>query len=226
MPLGSAPRGISAFRIGRETMAMTEERIRPGSRWVLRNGVHSGTVIEVQGQTFAGSVQYRVVEGGRNTGSSAEDDEGRVHTVRRDEFLTRHEPEQRKNGHGTQPAFRQRNVPRPKADELRAEELDVPKGPNASFMTITPMLAQEWLDRGGANRHRNDKRVGVLAAAIRRGDWRLTGDTIKLDEDGLIRDGQHRLAAIVDAGIDVQTLVVFGVAEDAFDVMDTGRPRS
>jgi hypothetical protein len=61
---------------------------------------------------------------------------------------------------------------------------------------------------------------------MRRGEWRETGEAIKFDENGQLRDGQHRLAAIVRSGITLKMTVVRGVIEEAFDVMDSGRSRS
>lgn len=40
-------------------------------------------------------------------------------------------------------------------------------------MTITPELAQEWLDRGGTNRKITRRRIEAMTAAIQRGEWRL-----------------------------------------------------
>src|SRR5438477_9918944 len=93
-------------------------------------------------------------------------------------------------------------------------------------MTITPELAQEWLDRGGTNRKVTRRRIEAMAAAIQRREWQLTGEAIKLDSEGRVRDGQNRLHAIVQAGIPVRSVVARGVSEDAFDVMDTGRSRN
>src|SRR5881275_2926526 len=102
------------------------------------------------------------------------------------------------------------------------------RGPDLGLeiMTISPELAQEWLDRGGTNRKITRRRIDAMTAAILRGEWRLTGEAIKLDDDGRVRDGQNRLHAIVEAGIPVRSVVARGVSEDAFDVMDTGRSRN
>jgi hypothetical protein len=62
--------------------------------------------------------------------------------------------------------------------------------------------------------------------AIERGDWQLTGEAIKLDDQGRVRDGQNRLRAIVQAGIPVRSVVAHGVSEDTVDVMNTGRSRN
>jgi hypothetical protein len=75
---------------------------------------------------------------------------------------------------------------------------------------ITPELAQEWLDRGGTNRKITRRRIDAMAAAIQRGEWRLTGEAIKLDHEGRVRDGQNRLHAIAQAGIPVRSAVARG----------------
>lgn len=99
-------------------------------------------------------------------------------------------------------------------------------GLNIEITTVTPALAHHWLSRGGKNRFLNMKRVDKLAAAMHRGEWRLTGEAIKLDDEGRVRDGQYRLTAVVKSGVTIQTVVVRGVTEDAFDVMDSGRART
>jgi hypothetical protein len=91
---------------------------------------------------------------------------------------------------------------------------------------VTPERAQAWLDRGGANRKINKRSVRRLVRAIEVGEWELTGETIKLDKDGRVRDGQHRLTAIIETGKPQQCIVVRGIAESAFDKIDTGKSRS
>src|SRR5260370_421024 len=97
------------------------------------------------------------------------------------------------------------------------------RGPDLdlAIVTITPELAQEWLDRGGNNRKVTRRRIEAMTAAIQRGEWQLTGEAIKLDDEGRVRDGQNRLHAIGEAGIPVLSLVAPGVTRHAFDVMDT-----
>jgi len=57
--------------------------------------------------------------------------------------------------------------------------------------------------------------------------WRFNGDTIKLDFDGNLQDGQHRLLAITKAGRTCLVVVVSGVERSAFGTIDTMRlPRS
>jgi hypothetical protein len=56
-------------------------------------------------------------------------------------------------------------------------------------------------------------------------EWRLTGDTIKFSDRGIMRDGQNRLEACVASNAAFQTHVVFGVPDEFFAVMDQGRNR-
>lgn len=104
--------------------------------------------------------------------------------------------------------------------------LEVKANANQSVEMVTPTLAAAWLNRGGKNRLLNPRRVEAMAQAMRRGEWKLTYEAIKLDEEGQVRDGQHRLHAIVKSGTPVLTAVVRGVGEDAFDVMGSGTRRS
>lgn len=54
----------------------------------------------------------------------------------------------------------------------------------------------------------------------------MTHQGIAFDKNGILRDGQHRLTAIVDEGRDAKMVVTFGIAPEAFSVMDTGSRRT
>ncbi|MFP8884155.1 MULTISPECIES: hypothetical protein [Streptomyces] len=93
-------------------------------------------------------------------------------------------------------------------------------------LDVSPQLATEWLTRNTNNRPLSKSTVQQLAGRIQRGEWQLTHQGIAFDEDGTLIDGQHRLAAIVKAGITVPMTVARGVPRTAFTVMDTGRKRT
>lgn len=100
-----------------------------------------------------------------------------------------------------------------------------------SVQTITPEDAKVLLQTNVNNRNLSRRRVEMYANDIKRGMWKLTGDSIKLAKNpktGEVRliDGQHRLHAIVVAGIPVQTVVATGLEEDAFSVIDRGKTRT
>ena len=100
-----------------------------------------------------------------------------------------------------------------------------------TIQVITPEDAAMLLQTNVNNRKLSRRRVEMYANDIKRGMWKLTGDTIKLAKNpktGEVRliDGQHRLHAIVSAGMPMQTVVATGLNEDAFSVIDRGKTRT
>ena len=93
--------------------------------------------------------------------------------------------------------------------------------------TVTPEQAQLWLDNCNLrNRNLSQFAVNKYARDIENGNWKLVGDPIRFDWDGILRDGQHRLAAIVKVGQPVQIAVLRGMDPDDFVVIDTGKKRT
>lgn len=91
---------------------------------------------------------------------------------------------------------------------------------------ITPELAATWLARAHPNRRLNARRILALVDALTSREWRENGETIKFDEDGLLIDGQHRLQAIIQSGVNMKTYVMRDVPRGAFDTLDIGKPRT
>lgn len=96
---------------------------------------------------------------------------------------------------------------------------------NIKIETITPDSASEILGRNDRNRAHSAHQVKMLANEIKNGRWRLNGDTIKIGSTGQLIDGQHRLMAVIDSGIAIQSLIVRGVEDDAFQTIDLGKKR-
>lgn len=92
--------------------------------------------------------------------------------------------------------------------------------------TITPDVARQMLERNRRNRPISASNLSRLTNEIRSGMWRLNGETIIIDSDGGIHDGQHRLLAVVASGITIQSWVIEGVDPDSFSTVDSGKPRS
>jgi hypothetical protein len=90
---------------------------------------------------------------------------------------------------------------------------------------ITPDIAKMYLTKNTRNRPLNKNRVKTFADAIKRGEWKLNGETIKMNDDVLI-DGQTRLHAIIAAGVPIQTYVIKGLDSDVFDSIDIGGTRT
>lgn len=201
----------------------------PGSRWLRRNGRHRDAEIEVT-DTNSVSVFFKNRGGGAAMGNQKVDD-SKVNSLSLETFMAHYIPygeQSAANGGGR--AFRQHNVPK-KAEpqyELSYNGIALTGGVpfNVEIVEITPSMATSWLDRGGLNRISTKNRVYKYANSIRRGEWRLTGDSIKLDPSGNVIDGKHRLMAIVEAGMPIRSLVIRGVEAEVFPVLDSGKNRT
>lgn len=104
------------------------------------------------------------------------------------------------------------------AEKMIVEKVDI----RATLERITPPIAEEMLGHNLHNRNLRESFVYHLAMAIERGEWKVNGETIKFDVDGVLLDGQHRLAACVLSGIPIMTWVVRGLERPAQDTVDIG----
>lgn len=91
---------------------------------------------------------------------------------------------------------------------------------------ITPEKAKEYL-RSNTNNYRKLSRATVkkYAEDMKNGKWELNGEPIVFSESGTLKDGQHRLMAIVMSGIDVEMNVTRGIA-DSVNTYNVGKPRT
>jgi hypothetical protein len=97
---------------------------------------------------------------------------------------------------------------------------------NSRVFWITPEMATYLLEKYNiANRPHKPTKIGLYASAMQAGEWRLTGDTLKFSDRGILRDGQNRLLAGAAGGSPFQSHVVFGVPDEFFSAMDQGKNR-
>lgn len=98
--------------------------------------------------------------------------------------------------------------------------------PRADVITVTPALAKEWLTRNTRNRPIRKTTVANYARDMQNGKWAMNGEAIKFSADGTLLDGQHRLNAVITAGVPVQMLVITGLANETQTTMDAGVKRT
>ena len=91
---------------------------------------------------------------------------------------------------------------------------------------ITPAKAVEYL-KHNTNNYRKLSRAKYkqYAEDMRAGKWQPNGEAIIFGEDGILKDGQHRLAAIIEANKTVQIAVIRGVDRNV-DIFDVGMVRT
>jgi hypothetical protein len=91
---------------------------------------------------------------------------------------------------------------------------------------VTPSLAKQWLSLNTENRPGSTINEKKIQRAIHHGLWKVNGETIKFDVNGILRDGQTRLNAIVKEGRSVWSWVIYDIENDSFDSIDRIRVRS
>lgn len=97
---------------------------------------------------------------------------------------------------------------------------------HAKIMKITPQVAQVWLGGNIHNRNLREKAYQAYARDMLQGKWDLNGESIKFSSDGTLIDGQHRLHAVISAGVSIHSLVVFDLDISTQGTVDTGSART
>lgn len=87
-------------------------------------------------------------------------------------------------------------------------------------------MAKEMLKHNNAgNRRYRKNTVRAYAEAMKNGGWQLSPDGISFYEDGSLRNGQHRLMAIIQSGQTIPMMVTYDVPNNSF-ICDRGLSRS
>lgn len=90
---------------------------------------------------------------------------------------------------------------------------------------ITPKMAEQLLARNHVNRPLNESNVNSFCEILKRGEFMLSHQGIAIDTNDWLRDGQHRLTAIIRTGIAAVMQVTTGVSPESYQVMDVGGRR-
>jgi hypothetical protein len=79
-------------------------------------------------------------------------------------------------------------------------------GMEMTYELITPELASSLLETNSNNRNLSKGTVEAYANDMLAGNWdESVGDAISIDTDGVLRNGQHRLSAIVLSGVSIHS---------------------
>lgn len=99
--------------------------------------------------------------------------------------------------------------------------------PEFTIEKITPKMARAYLEKNiEHNRPLRKHRVAQIADAMKRGQWVMSGESVKFDSDGNMFDGQHRMTGVIESGATVQMLVGRNITREAYDIIDSGLKRT
>jgi hypothetical protein len=76
------------------------------------------------------------------------------------------------------------------------------------------------------NRPLRGSKVTAYASDMKNSRWGLNGEAIIVDSNGVMINGQHRCEALIQSGSSIDTMMVFGVSEEAKHTIDTGIVRA
>lgn len=97
-----------------------------------------------------------------------------------------------------------------------------------SVVTVTRMVSPEeaaaLISTQTINRILDKNRVDSYANMMKRGQWTINNDAICVTSSGRLINGQHRLHAIIEAGIPILMTISYNMPDDA--VIDRGKERS
>lgn len=97
---------------------------------------------------------------------------------------------------------------------------------SSRMVNITPEIATIFLKHNLNNRPLRKGHVNFLTKEMLNGNWVFTGDPIRFDNNGVLIDGQYRLNAIIKSNTPQEMLVQYGLNNDVFTRIDTGKKRS
>ena len=94
------------------------------------------------------------------------------------------------------------------------------------WVMVSPAMAKSWLSSLNTN-NRSLARSKVIqyAADMRAGNWTPSHQGIAFYEDGVLADGQHRLAACIEADFQMWTPVTYGIPRSSAAGIDCHRAR-
>jgi hypothetical protein len=100
------------------------------------------------------------------------------------------------------------------------------KNPIAEVVTLTPVLASLLLERNSANRPISKTGKSEIKQDIANGRFIFNGESIIVSDTGILNDGQHRCINVLETGVSIQTVIVFGPKEETRFSVDSGRSKT
>lgn len=111
------------------------------------------------------------------------------------------------------------------------------KEPYSDIVTYTPAKAKAILEAAErayamnpsmtSNRVLRREYIDKYKNALNIKAWKVNGESIKFDKEGILLDGQHRLTACVETGIPFRSVTAYNIdRDDCMASIDCGRART
>lgn len=92
---------------------------------------------------------------------------------------------------------------------------------------MTPSLAKKLLSTMVNNRNLNKNSLSKIIEDIETGQWvSNNGESIKINNEGRLMDGQHRLQAIINTNKPLEIYITFNCHINSINTVDTGAART
>jgi hypothetical protein len=96
----------------------------------------------------------------------------------------------------------------------------------AQIVKLNKTLAKELLAKNNRNRKVKENTLNSYISQMLNGLWKENGEPIIIDSNGVVKDGQHRLLAVVKTDYSYNVPLITNVSPDVMDTIDTGTNRS
>ena len=96
----------------------------------------------------------------------------------------------------------------------------------AEIVLLNPELAKRLLKKNVGNRDLKNRCYNSYINQMKNGSWKENGEPIIIDKNGIIKDGQHRLMAVIEANYSYHCPIISDVEPNVMDTIDTGTNRS
>lgn len=93
-------------------------------------------------------------------------------------------------------------------------------------LRLSPYHVDELLKRNTNNIPPSSHKIDQYAQDMDKGAWKYNGDSIRLNKNGILLDGQNRLLAAQSVNYSFVTDIVLGLEDQVFDTIDRGRVRN
>jgi len=93
------------------------------------------------------------------------------------------------------------------------------------IILLTPEVARELLSRNTENRNLRTNSI-YYTKQMQSGEWKENGESIIMDKNGVMKDGQHRCESVIRANFSYHVPLIEDVDPDVMETIDTGYNRS